>query len=303
MKNLIIEAGAASDIESQVNRLLRDLGYGGGKVELREVRELLKLDLQFYSLEDPTLAEEVIHKLRIGGKQVMARPALLLEAIQKMELRALFLPDRKRILLDDATPDIKKRWAEAHEISHSITPWHSDYMLGDTQQTLSPGCQAIIEAEANFGAGRLLFPTAHFSEVRLSEDLGMAHVRALAKQFGNTITSTLWRCVEDSDSLIFGTVGQNPKTAVTSDPMITYFIRSLPFASQFANINEDDLVQQINKCCGFQRKGPLGTVEFFLEDINTICHAFVMEAFSNGYQVLTLARHVGLRNARISITA
>ena len=40
------------------------------------------------------------------------------------------LPDRKRILLDETLPKLKHRWNETHEIWHSITPWHSEIMLG-----------------------------------------------------------------------------------------------------------------------------------------------------------------------------
>ena len=48
------------------------------------------------------------------------------------------------------------------EIGHDIIPWHADMMLGDTEQTLTPSCHEIIEAEANYAAGQLLFMASRF---------------------------------------------------------------------------------------------------------------------------------------------
>ncbi len=76
----------------------------------------------------------------------MRRPALLLEAILKSELKALYVPDRKIILLDEAVPDIKQRWSESHEIVHSILDWHGSVMLGDDRITPIPACHEQIGA-------------------------------------------------------------------------------------------------------------------------------------------------------------
>ena len=74
------------------------------------------------------------------------------DAVQNLSLKALYLPDQKRILLDQDLPLLKHRWNEAHEIGHDIIPWHTGMMLGDTEQTLTPACHQIMEAEANYAA-------------------------------------------------------------------------------------------------------------------------------------------------------
>ena len=96
-------------------------------------------------------------RLKVAGKQILRRPMLLVEAIRQAELKALYVPDRKMILLDETEPDIKQRWNESHEIVHSILEWHGSVLLGDDRLTLNLVCHEQIEAEANFGAGRLLF--------------------------------------------------------------------------------------------------------------------------------------------------
>ena len=160
MKNLFIDAGTQAEIDRIVDRVHRDLKPVNDRIVLSQARELLKLDLAYYTANDPSLLDEVVHKLRLGAHQVLKIPMRLRDVVDKFGLSALLLPARKRILLDQDMPDLKKRWAESHEITHSLLPWHQEFMLGDTQSTLSPACHEQIEGEANYGAGRLLYPNA-----------------------------------------------------------------------------------------------------------------------------------------------
>lgn len=145
-------------------KVLRDLGDPTPPLRLELVRELLRLDLSYYSSADQGIIAESKHRLIVASKQIMARPSLLWDAIKKLDLKALWIPDRKRILIDKTIPDLKKRWCEAHEIGHSILPWQETVMHGDVSQTLSPTCEEQIEAEANYAAGRLLFLQDQFLE-------------------------------------------------------------------------------------------------------------------------------------------
>ena len=244
------------------------------------------------------MLDEVVHKLKVGAKQVIARPGLLVEAVRKFDLSALFVPDRKRILVDARVPDLKKRWYETHEIAHSLIPWHADYTLGDDRASLSQGCHDRIEAEANYGAGRLIFPNEAFTEHRLSSTMNLARVREIAKHFGNTITSTLWRCVEQSEELIFATIGEHPRHPRDDKPVVEYFVRSATFATQFPNVTEGDVWAWVCGYCAYKATGPLGTTELNIRDTNGHSHVFFIESFSNGYNVLTMAQWI--RQAPIS---
>lgn len=290
MKNIHIEERSARDINNQIDRVHQDLGYVDGKVNLLEVRELLKLDLKFYQLDDPGLVDEVVHKLKMGAKQIVARPQLLLEAVRKFDLSALYLPDRKRIFIDNNIPELKKRWCESHEISHSLIPWHTEYMHGDDKSTLSPICHEIIEAEANYGGGRLLFPHAVFSDARQSGKMSLSLVKDIAASFGNTITSTLWRCVEQSEEILFATIGGHPHHPKDDVRPIEYFIGSKIFTQQFSNISEEEIWAWLPKYCRASKGGPLGQTQIQLIDVNNELHVFLIESFSNGHNVLTLGR-------------
>jgi Zn-dependent peptidase ImmA (M78 family) len=138
----------------------------------------------------------MVHKLMMAGKQVVSRPTLIWDVVKKLELKALYLPDRKRILIDNTLPIIKQRWNEAHEVGHSIIEWHEVLMLGDDKQTLSFSCHVHLEAEANYAAGRLLFLQDRFYEELNGQTPTIKLVQVLGKKFGNSITTTLWRAVE-----------------------------------------------------------------------------------------------------------
>jgi hypothetical protein len=302
MRNILLDERTARDIDDKIARIHRELEYVSGTINLIEVRELLSLDLQFYTADDPDLIDQVVHKLRVGAKQVVRRPALLVEAIRKFDLKALFLPDRKRILLSSDLPELKKRWSEAHEVAHSVIPWHADYMFGDDKATLSPSCHARIEAEANYGSGRLLFPLQVFDEVRRAERLDLARVRAMAFQFGNTITSTLWRSVEADENPSFAVIGEHPHYP-TEKPEVEYLIRSKSFARRFPNFSETDVSRLLREYCQFVKRGTLGSGEITIADASGAEHVFVSESFNNSYQTLTLAQYVRPKGLLVQVSA
>src|SRR5439155_1326973 len=115
-----------ADLRALIAKVLRGLGAPEPPLDLRDVRELLRLDRQYYSSTDDSAVREFVSKVKIAGTQILARPTILLDVIRKASLSALWVPDRKRILIDRDTPELKHRWYEAHEIGHSLPPWHGE---------------------------------------------------------------------------------------------------------------------------------------------------------------------------------
>ena len=291
MKNTFLRERTAQDINDQVHKVLRDIGNPEPPLNLADVRELLRLDRQYYSSTEDGVLKEFTHRLLIAGKQVLARPALLGEAIKKWDLRALFLPDRRRILIDSNLPEPKQRWSETHEIGHSIIPWHENTMLGDNKRTLTPACHEQVENEANFAAGQLLFFQQAF--VRDARDLvvGIDAVRSLKTRYGNTITTTLWKYVEQSDDPLIGGISDHPhRLPPEFDPTnpFRYFVGSKKFLQEFSTIRETDLFGHVRRYCSNRRGGPLGAIDLILKDDNGADHIFHFETFFNQYDALTL---------------
>lgn len=310
MKNHFLSAATIADIEAQIDKVLRGLGHPEPPLPLTDVYELLKLDRQYYSTTDSGLMSEVLSRLRIGAKQVVARPTLILAVIKKWDARAFYLPDRKRILVDEAVPAPKHRWIEGHEITHSLLPWHAELMLGDTDQTLTPVCHEHLEAEANYGAGQLLFLRLRFIMEAADLPPTIDSVHQLAKEFGNTMTSTLWRLVESvhADRLIFAAVTVHPHPRLRPpdfDPArpCRYFVRSPAFAARFGRITEAEIFDAIRSYCAPCRGGPLGAAEIPIIDDNDEAHVFSFETFFNRHEALTLAVYLRPRASVVGAPA
>jgi Zn-dependent peptidase ImmA (M78 family) len=295
VKNIHLKARTVADIDGQIAKILRGLGDPEPPADLRLVRELLKLDRGYYSTTDDSLLRETISRMKVAGLQVLKRPTILKDAVTSLSLKALYLPDQKRILLDEDLPPLKHRWNEAHEIGHDIIPWHAGMMFGDTEKTLTPACHEIMEAEANYAAGQLLFLGGRFIEEARSIEASLSEVLAMAKRFGNTMTSTLWRFTEQvhHDRPMVALVTGHPHPAKRkanfdpSDPC-RYCVQSPAFLQRFGTISEVELFNVIARYSGAQRGGSLGEGEVALTDMNGERHLFRFETFFNGHEALSL---------------
>lgn len=290
-KNHIVKSRTSLDVDTRVERVLRSLGNPEPPLRLEQVRELLKLDRHYFTADDPSIVREFVSRLRIGTMQVFKRPTLLAEAVKKWSLQALYLPDSKRILLDASIPEKKHRWSEAHEIGHSLLPWHEEVMHGDNKHTLLPSYQEQIEAEANYAAGRLLFLRDRFTKEALDLPLTLASVQDLKKDFGNTLSSTLWRFVETvgTQRPAVGMITCHPhptKRPADFDPEkpCRHCIQSPAFGLHFGRTAEEELFQAISSYCSTKMGGHLGSAEVVLTDDNGDRHVFTFESFFIRYK-------------------
>jgi hypothetical protein len=306
MKNPKVDPYAAEDIRGQVAKVLRGLGNPEPPLKLEDVRALLELDRKFYSTKDTGPLREFFSKLKVGAKQVIMRPTLILDAVREAGLRAVWLPDRKRILMDSTIPDLKKRHVEAHEITHSITEHHAPYFIGDNRETLRPSCHDKLEAEANFGSGELLFFQSRFTQEALDLPRTIDTIKKLAKRFGNTNTMTLWRLIETApdDELLFGVVSGHPKRPDDKfDPSnpCRYFIQSPGFRERFGNVTEVSVFTSIKGYCNWKRGGPLGEGDADFVGLDGTRHRFHLETFHFHYESLTLGVHVGPVRKQVAV--
>jgi hypothetical protein len=93
-KNYLIKEKTAQDIDGRIERVLRGLGNPEPPLRLEEVRELLKLDISYYTADDPGLLQETVSRIRVATIQVFQRPTLVWDAIKKFSLQALWVPDQ-----------------------------------------------------------------------------------------------------------------------------------------------------------------------------------------------------------------
>lgn len=308
MKNLILQPGVRQKIDRRVDKILRDLGNPEPPLLLEDVRELLRLDLGYYQSDSDGVLKRAAHKLVMAGKQVFARPGLLLDIVRKRSIKALWVPDRRRILIDETLHKAKHRWAEGHETIHSILDWHEPVLHGDNELTMKQACLDKVEAEANYGAGQLLFLRQRFAAEALDSAPSVELVRGLAKSFKNTHASTLWRLVETAgrERPMLGVMHYHPAPRFSSDKNdpsnpCRHFIRSDAFASMFSATTELAVFRSISDYIEPKKGGPVGGDTVLLADDNGEPHVFSFETFNFGHECLTLAVH--LRKAALVVGA
>lgn len=283
----------AADIDKVISKILYDLGNPEPPIVLDHVRELLKLDLQYYNTADHKALDQVVHQIKLAGKQIVARPMLLIEAIRKANISALWIPDSKRILIDQHVPHKKQRWVEAHEIGHSVIPWHRDYLFGDNELTLDPACHAIVEAEANFGAGRLLFMQDRFLSEARAVAFSFANIKKLATRYNNTITTTLWRFVVDVEPRhpIFGMISNHPNRSDIKIDGITdnwkHYIYSQAFIRKFGHVKAAQVFSLIRENANSNRGGTVVDAICDIKCTDGKAHKFRIESFCNQHALLT----------------
>ena len=308
MKNLILQPGVRQKIDRRVDKILRDLGNPEPPLLLEDVRELLRLDLGYFQSDSDGVLQRAAHKLVMAGKQVFARPGLLLDIVRKRSIKALWVPDRRRILIDETLHKAKHRWAEGHETIHSILDWHEPVLHGDNELTMKQACLDKVEAEANYGAGQLLFLRERFAAEALDSAPSVELVRGLAKSFKNTHASTLWRLVETAgrERPMLGVMHYHPAPRFSSDKNdpsnpCRHFIRSDAFASMFSATTELAVFRNISDYIEPKKGGPVGGDNVLLADDNGEPHEFSFETFNFGHECLTLAVH--LRKAALVVSA
>jgi hypothetical protein len=107
-------------------------------------------------------------------------------------LGALWFEERTLFLERRQSP-VRRRFTEAHELMHALCPWHRAILRTDTAADLfGPAVQAI-EAEANAGAGMLIFGGSRFASGRVS----MARAQEIATAHGASMHATLHHCVQN----------------------------------------------------------------------------------------------------------
>jgi hypothetical protein len=283
----------AADIRAQVERVLRDLGNPEPPLDLGSVIGQLKLDFKYYSSTDLSLFDEFAHRVRVAGKLVIREPGRILDVIRKAKLNALWLPDGRRILMDEDVPTPKQRHISAHEIVHSIVPWHKTFLLGDNELTLDPHCQAIIEAEANYGAGQLLFLQGRFAGDARDSDLNWKNLQALKNRYRNTLTTTLWHAVEEREpeTPVLGLISRHPRHPSigggADGAHVRHFIRSRAFRRFFPGVTADDIYGIVRSYIRFSKRGPCGDGAHPLIDANGERWEFAFQSFCNSYDLLT----------------
>ncbi|NEJ06824.1 ImmA/IrrE family metallo-endopeptidase [Rhizobium leguminosarum] len=291
------------DINDLLARLIRDLGNPEPPLRLEDVRALQKLDLTYYSKTDLNLLDEMAHRARMGGNFLMTSAKRMVEVVEKYRLRGLLMvnDDQRKIFIDNDVVQLKRRFIISHEILHDLLPWHRSLLLGDNESTLSPSCHQDMEAEANYGARRLLFMGDRFAREAKDLDLSWNSVKLMKERYGNTLTTAVWHmvCERFPDHPVFGLISRHPLHhdigGGDDGRDVTHMMRSNGFQMRFGSFTESDAFNAVRTYISGKKRGPLGDGICYINDANGESCAFEVTSFSNGYDVLTLGSFVNMK--------
>jgi hypothetical protein len=92
--------------------------------------------------------------------------------------------DERTIFLEEGQSEARRRFTEAHELAHALCPWHEAVLREDTSDELFRSAVDVIEAEANAGAGMLLFQGGHLAARVAAERPSITAPLSLAREYG-----------------------------------------------------------------------------------------------------------------------
>lgn len=287
-----MDEGTKREIEKTTLRALRDAGITEPPVQIDLVLENLRLDRQFFDIQNPTFLDKAKHRVRVHGQH-------LSRLLRKIKLVALLFDDEDRIIVDEALPELKREFPSFHEAVHRVLPWHRTYFHGDTAQTLDPDWHERLEAEANFGASFMMFCGPRFTEHALDCAPCWDSIKLLKKTYEKNYVPTLRRFVEHSHpdramAMLVSTPFWKDKPSDQPERW-RHFVPSPVFAAEFARITAADVLSIVGSNTRERVGGMVGEFEAMIEDDNGLRRLFSGETFFNRHYLQTLLVETPMR--------
>lgn len=115
-------------------------------------------------------------------------------------LGALWFEERA-IFVDERQAAPRRRFTHAHELIHALCPWHEAALREDTEAELFRPTAEALEAEANLGAGMLIFQRADFAQAAAGPP-SLATGLALGARYGASRHAAVHHYVQASDAAV-----------------------------------------------------------------------------------------------------
>ncbi|HEX8753778.1 MAG TPA: ImmA/IrrE family metallo-endopeptidase [Solirubrobacterales bacterium] len=112
------------------------------------------------------------------------------------------LPDQRVVFIDRGQVPVRQTWTNGHEAAHAMCGWHGEILRLDNESTLFRELYPGVEAEANYGAGQLIFQGGRFHRRALREQVSIATPIALSEEYGASIHATVHYYAEEHPSAV-----------------------------------------------------------------------------------------------------
>lgn len=272
------------DIDKLVSKAIQKVGFKDPPITLEPILHELEVNRNFVEIEDPSLIRRFLNKLSIGGD-------IFTKILKTIKLEGIWFPEEKRILIETSLPKPKKDWASFHETTHRLLPWHRQYFLGDTAQTLDADFREKLESQANYGACALMFGGAMFTKEALDTVPGWTSIEMLNRRHKKSLVTILRRYVEFSHDIPMAMVISTPYWKEMPDDQkhgIRRLVLSNRFINELGSIDRESILNLITQNSAKRRGGIVGEFHFRMKDLNGIFHPFHVEIFFNQHYLLSL---------------
>jgi hypothetical protein len=143
----------------------------------------------------PTPLEALREPARVRGVEPIAALPPGLGRRDRPLLGALWFEERT-VYVDERQSAPRRRFTEAHELVHALCPWHEAILREDTEDELFRPLVDAVEAEANAGAGLLIFQGSEFVRRVADAPRSIPTALGLAREHGASRHATLHHYVQ-----------------------------------------------------------------------------------------------------------
>ena len=127
-------------------------------------------------------------------------------------LLGAFWFEERILYVDERQSAVRRRFTEAHELIHALCPWHEAVLREDTEGELFRPAREAVEAEANAGAGLLIFQGSAFGRRAAAAACAIESAMALAAEHGASVHATLHHYAQTHPAAVaMLTVGRFPR--------------------------------------------------------------------------------------------
>jgi IrrE N-terminal-like domain len=162
--------------------------------------------------------------------------------LQARVLGALWFEERA-LFVRAGQSAARRRFTEAHETVHLLCPWHAAALRVDTAAELSSVAEGL-EAEANFGAGQLIFQGDRFAREAADHERSLRTPFALAGVYGASRHAAAYHYAEThADPLALAVAGRWPDA--TGRLPVWRTIASPTFAGRLPPLDTAELAEAI----------------------------------------------------------
>ncbi len=234
---------AEQEINKIASRILKEAGLLKPPIKVDDILKHLNLHCGYYDLSDPTLIDEIKHRMKVEVDK-------LKNILKHLNFLAATIPGQGKIFVDSSIHDSKKKWATLHEAAHNFLPWHKAFAHADTAEMLNPDFQMQLEQEANHGVQRLLFMGDSFKNNAMDSKPSLKAISELRDEYDSSWEATLRHYVLNTHDVPMMLM-VCPKFWDTAHPNhkrgFRYFLRSTVCTARFPGLRTEAILRCIDR--------------------------------------------------------